>query len=478
MIPREKLDAVFTAAIDACRERTLQHITLPPGERFTVEYVTNKSWSGYNWYQGNFRSLIQVNTDLPIYIDRAIDLACHEGYPGHHVYNALLEQHLRARIAAGSSSRSTRCSRRSRSSPRARRTSASRSRFPGRSASTFEQRDAVSAGRPRPGARGGVLRRAGAGRPAVVRRQRGGAALPRRRDRSRGGDGRGSSATRLMPHDRAAQRVRFFDQYRSYVINYNFGKDLVRRFIESRGGTADHPEQALAGVRDAAVVAAPALRPAVTCAPAAAPAARWRAAACLAGYVYAYCVGARRHADPLRRLLLLRLPAGLVALSRPVAAGGRRRLLRRRRSPSGRRSSAGRSPRRWVNAHPIGEAIMIAPFFVVAHALTRWTNLSPDGFTLYYQHAAGLAGLCYVLAGLWFLRRLLRRHFGDGVADATVVSLLAGTSLYHYATFDSAWSHAFSFALCAALLRAARRVAAAMRRRRTPSIIGVHRRPA
>ena len=71
-----------------------KHVTLPATERFTVEYVTNKSWSGYNWYQGDFRSLIQVNTDLPIYIDRAIDLACHEGYPGHHVYNALLEKHL------------------------------------------------------------------------------------------------------------------------------------------------------------------------------------------------------------------------------------------------------------------------------------------------------------------------------------------------------------------------------------------------
>ena len=66
----------------------------PPTRRFTVEYVRDKPWSGYNWYQGNYRSLIQVNTDLPIYIDRAIDLACHEGYPGHHVYNALLEKHL------------------------------------------------------------------------------------------------------------------------------------------------------------------------------------------------------------------------------------------------------------------------------------------------------------------------------------------------------------------------------------------------
>ncbi len=45
----------------------------------------------------------------------------------------------------------------------------------------------------------------------------------------------------LMPRDRAAQRVRFFDQYRSYVINYNLGKDMVRRFIESRGGTPDKP---------------------------------------------------------------------------------------------------------------------------------------------------------------------------------------------------------------------------------------------
>jgi hypothetical protein len=43
-----------------------------------------------------------------------------------------------------------------------------------------------------------------------------------------------------MPRDRALQRVKFFDQYRSYVINYNYGKDLVRTYIESRGGTADN----------------------------------------------------------------------------------------------------------------------------------------------------------------------------------------------------------------------------------------------
>jgi hypothetical protein len=45
----------------------------------------------------------------------------------------------------------------------------------------------------------------------------------------------------LMPRVRAEQRVRFFDQYRAYVINYTIGKDLVRRYVESRGGTPDNP---------------------------------------------------------------------------------------------------------------------------------------------------------------------------------------------------------------------------------------------
>jgi hypothetical protein len=94
IIPPDRLDAVFQAAIAAARERTLKRIPLPADEKFTLEYVKNKPWSGYNWYQGNAHSLIQINTDLPIFIDRAVDLAAHEGYPGHHVYSTLLEQKL------------------------------------------------------------------------------------------------------------------------------------------------------------------------------------------------------------------------------------------------------------------------------------------------------------------------------------------------------------------------------------------------
>lgn len=90
----ERLEPVFRAAIAECRARTLKYINLPAQESFTLEFVTGKSWSGYNWYKGNLASLIQVNTDLPIRISRAVDLGCHEGYPGHHALNMLLEQRL------------------------------------------------------------------------------------------------------------------------------------------------------------------------------------------------------------------------------------------------------------------------------------------------------------------------------------------------------------------------------------------------
>ena len=97
-IPRERLDAVMRAAISECRRRTVANIPLPQGEAFALEFVTNQPWSGYNWYQGNYHSRIQINTDQPVRISRAVDLGCHEGYPGHHAYNMLLEQNLARRL--------------------------------------------------------------------------------------------------------------------------------------------------------------------------------------------------------------------------------------------------------------------------------------------------------------------------------------------------------------------------------------------
>jgi len=241
IVPPDRLGDVFDAAIAECRNRTLEHIQLPADERFTVEYVTNKSWSGYNWYQGNFRSLIQVNTDLPIYVDRAIDLACHEGYPGHHVYNALLEKHLvrdrgwqeftvyalfspQSLIAEGTANYGIEVA------------------LPGNERVEFERRVLfLKAGLDPTRAaeyykvQALVDRLAYAGNEAARRHLNG--------QIDRAAAAAWLTRYAMMSSPRAEQRTRFFDQYRSYVINYNLGKDLVRQYIESRGGTADRPDQ-------------------------------------------------------------------------------------------------------------------------------------------------------------------------------------------------------------------------------------------
>ena len=94
IIPKDKLDNVFRVTIAEARKKTKEHYALPAEESFSIEYVNNKPWSGYNWYKGNFMSIIQINTDTQIFLERAIDVGSHESYPGHHVYNMLLEKNL------------------------------------------------------------------------------------------------------------------------------------------------------------------------------------------------------------------------------------------------------------------------------------------------------------------------------------------------------------------------------------------------
>jgi hypothetical protein len=106
----------------------------------------------------------------------------------------------------------------------------------------------------------------------------------------------------------------------------------------------------------------------------------------------------------------------------------------------------------WLNPHPIGVAVLMLPFFLMAHALTLWSNLPPDGFSLYYQIAATLGGLTYGTAGLAILSRVLQRHVPEGVVLATLTAITFGTNYFHYLTFDATFSHTFAFFLVAALL--------------------------
>lgn len=229
-IPAERLADVIDAAIAECRRRTLQYVDLPEEERFTLEYVTDKPWSGYNWYQGDAQSLIQINTDLPILIHRAVDLGCHEGYPGHHTYNVLLEQNLvnergwleftlyplfsaASLIAEGSGNYGIELA------------------FPGDERVAFEKRRLFPLA--------GLDADAADRYYAVLELQEelSYAGNEAARDYLNGVMSREEAVQWLVTYtlvspERARQRVDFFDTYRSYVINYNLGRDLVRDYVE------------------------------------------------------------------------------------------------------------------------------------------------------------------------------------------------------------------------------------------------------
>jgi hypothetical protein len=240
VVPIEKLDTVFQAAIEACRERTRAFIDLPADESFVIEYVTDKSWSGYNWYQGDFHSLIQVNTDLPIHIDRALDLACHEGYPGHHVFNLLLEKNLlrdrgwseffiyplfspRSLIAEGTANFGIEVA------------------FPDEARLRFESEILFPLAGMDPKSAADYYRiESLKSRLDYAGNEAARGFLDGVMDAEQAIDWLVTYA--LMPEERARQRLSFIEQYRSYVINYNLGLDMVRNHIESQGGTADNPD--------------------------------------------------------------------------------------------------------------------------------------------------------------------------------------------------------------------------------------------
>ena len=93
-IPRAAIEKTIRLALEAARSANQAFVKLPASESFETVLVKHKPWGAYNWYLGNFKSPIELNTDLPTELNGVFGTMCHEGYPGHHVYNVLLEDKL------------------------------------------------------------------------------------------------------------------------------------------------------------------------------------------------------------------------------------------------------------------------------------------------------------------------------------------------------------------------------------------------
>lgn len=87
-----KIEPVMRAALDACRDASTE-MRLPPDERVDLVFGHGSKWDGFARYLGDHRTRIEINLDGSLDVTRALRLACHEGYPGHHVANVLFEEH-------------------------------------------------------------------------------------------------------------------------------------------------------------------------------------------------------------------------------------------------------------------------------------------------------------------------------------------------------------------------------------------------
>jgi hypothetical protein len=76
------------------RERTQRLFGLPDGEHVDFDLTTNKPWSGFNYYLGDLRSRVSINTDLPVLSPTLAHLVAHEAYPGHHTEHSRKEAGL------------------------------------------------------------------------------------------------------------------------------------------------------------------------------------------------------------------------------------------------------------------------------------------------------------------------------------------------------------------------------------------------
>lgn len=233
VIPKDRLRDVIDAAVAECRARTLPHIALPDGERFDLSLVTDKPWGGFNYYQGDYHSVIEINTDLPTRLDRAVDVGCHEAYPGHHVYSTLIERDRvremgqieytllplyspRAIISEGSAEYGVKMA------------------FPGDEQMIFE-RDVLA---PLAGIDGSgiadyyALRKATSDLgPAYYTIAAGYLDKTMNREQVIAA----MMKYQLASRDRAEKSLQFLDTYRSYVINYDMGQDLVGKYVDQAG---------------------------------------------------------------------------------------------------------------------------------------------------------------------------------------------------------------------------------------------------
>jgi hypothetical protein len=119
--------------------------------------------------------------------------------------------------------------------------------------------------------------------------------------------------------------------------------------------------------------------------------------------------------------------------------------------PAGINDSAGCSlvdheQKKFIYKYTCGVAAMVSPFFAAAVGISELAGLPLEGgFSDAFHRMADIAGVFYLVAGLFFLGEVLKRYVSSPVRYALLLFLYAGTNLYFYALRQPMMSHVYSF---------------------------------
>ncbi|HVB04631.1 MAG TPA: hypothetical protein VNF07_00045 [Acidimicrobiales bacterium] len=91
VVPPDRLESAIASLAEDLRERTGRLFGLPEGESVEFALVDHQPWSGFNYYLGDLRSRVAINTDLPVLSPSLAHLVAHEAYPGHHTEHSRKE---------------------------------------------------------------------------------------------------------------------------------------------------------------------------------------------------------------------------------------------------------------------------------------------------------------------------------------------------------------------------------------------------
>jgi hypothetical protein len=103
-LPADRLPELIDWVAADLRAEAAARWPLPEGEELTVSMVSDQPWAAYNWYDGNLKSRVEVNTDLPMRADQLAGTMAHETFPGHHMEHAWKETRLYRELGRGEAS--------------------------------------------------------------------------------------------------------------------------------------------------------------------------------------------------------------------------------------------------------------------------------------------------------------------------------------------------------------------------------------